>query len=211
MARTLSAPPHPNVIPMADLAEPADWPGIFGLPGPLHVEIGMGRDTFLLNYARKNPDRPCLGIEYSRERIRRVDKKIQRQHVRNIRLLNAEAMQTLYRFIAPGQVGHFFIFFPDPWPKKRHDKYRLINPASARLLVTRLMPGGLLTLKTDDGDYKDRMLAVLEKTPFLSNRSGPGQTAASDGLFQHETLYEKKWRQQGKTIHTLTYIRHVDP
>ncbi len=204
---------HNNEIILfpAGLPEPVDWSALAGKSGPLHVEIGIGRDTFLIELARADPDAICLGIEYSQERVRRVARKISRTDITSIRLLCCEAAQGIYRFIPPGAVSAFYLFFPDPWPKMRHRKNRFLSPPSAQLLATRLTPEGRFHLKTDDRDLFLYMRAVMEKAPFFSYCHGTGaQAHLSDGP-PHQTLYEKKWRRQGKEIHSLVYRRTPEP
>jgi tRNA (guanine-N7-)-methyltransferase len=198
-------------ISLGSIGDPADWDAIFGGAGPFVVEIGVGRDTFLIEEARRRPDRRFLGFEYSRERVERLARKIVLARVPNVRLLRCEALQGIARFLAPGSVEAFYALFPDPWPKKRHAEKRLVSPPAARLLATRLVPGGRLALKTDDAAYADQMAAVLEKTPFLRNAHGPGRLAPPEAVPAHETLYERKWRQEGRAIRALVYVRTEEP
>jgi tRNA (guanine-N7-)-methyltransferase len=194
-----------------ELRGPEDWRRVFGRTGPFHVEIGTGRDTLLLRVAADRPELLLLGFEYSPERVERLTRKILRAGLTNIRLLRCEALQGIARFLAPEAVESFTIFFPDPWPKKRHAKNRLVALPATRLLATRLKPGGAIYLKTDDRVYADQMVDVLERTPFLRNAVGPAQFAPHTGLLAHETLYEQKWRKQGKQIYALVYVRTEEP
>ena len=176
------------------------------------MEVGAGRDAFVTRLARERPDRLILGFEYSRERIERLERKVTRERLTNVRLLCCEAMQGIWRFLQPASVESFYIFFPDPWPKKRHAGKRFVTPPATRLLATRLVPGGTVLLKTDDAPYASQMVAVLERTPFLENLHGPGRFAPSrGGLLAHETLYERKWRKQGKPIYALAYVKTDEP
>jgi tRNA (guanine-N7-)-methyltransferase len=132
--------------------------------------------------------------------------------VTTIRLLRCEALQGIARFLAPGAVAAFYIFFPDPWPKKRHEDKRLVSPHAARLLASRLAAGGTLNLKTDDPAYARQMVEVLERTPFLRNAHGTGSFAPLQAdLARHETIYEQKWRKEGRAIHALVYVRTEEP
>lgn len=198
-------------VPIDALSCPEDWDEFFDLPGPFHVEIGAGRDPFLLDIADEYPGRRLLGIEYSRERLERLARKILWAGSRDIKLVHCEAVKCIARFLAPESVEHFYIFFPDPWPKKRHETHRLVCPPMARLLASRLAPGGRVFLKTDDEAYSRQMVAVLEHTPFLRNEFGPGVFAPPEGFLAHETLFERKWRKLGKRIYPLVYVRTREP
>jgi tRNA (guanine-N7-)-methyltransferase len=193
------------------LSGPDDWHRIFARKGYFHVEIGAGRDTLLVLLGKRRPDLLFLGFEYSRERVARLSRKIVRAGLSNVRLLRCEATQGIARFLAPGSVESFSVLFPDPWPKKRHEKHRLISLPSARLLAARLRSEGRIYLKTDDASYAARMVAVLEKAPFLRNAYGPGRFAPHEGLLAHETLYERKWRAEGRRIYALVYVRTEEP
>ncbi|HAK94282.1 MAG TPA: hypothetical protein DCM87_04595 [Planctomycetes bacterium] len=198
-------------VSLDSLRGPEDWPLVYGAPGLFHVEIGAGRDTLLLELGRQLPDRLMLGFEYSRDRVERLSRKIERAGVANVRLVRSEALQCIARFLPAESVESFYVFFPDPWPKKRHEDKRLVSGPSVRLLASRLVPGGRIFLKTDDPAYSRRMLDVLEKAPFLRNEYGPGSFAPFQGPLSHETLYERKWRAQGRCIYSLVYVRTSAP
>ncbi len=198
-------------IPIDSLREPADWSRFYGTQAPFHVEIGAGRDTLLVDLGRELPDRRILGVEYSRERVERLSRKIRVAGVTNVRLLCAEASRCVACYLPPGSVECFYIFFPDPWPKKRHEDKRFVCGPAARLLASRLAPAGRIFLKTDDPAYSRWMLDALEKTPFLRNAYGPGCFAPVEGPLLHETLYEHKWRAQGRSIFSLVYVRTDAP
>jgi tRNA (guanine-N7-)-methyltransferase len=199
-----------EVTPRA-LASPEDWVRIFGRRGPFFVEIGVGRDTFLIDLGKQHPGHCLLGFEYSRERVERLARKIVAAGVTNIRLLRCEALQGIARFLAPESVEAFSVFFPDPWPKRCHEGKRVVSLPAMRLLASRLMIGGKIYLKTDDRAYAGRMIEMLERTPFLRNAHGTAQFAPYEGLLAHETLYERKWRKEGRTIFALVYVRTEEP
>ncbi len=198
-------------IPLDSLHGPEDWPLLYGAPGLFHVEIGAGRDTLLLELGRQFPDRLILGFDYSRDRVERLSRKIEHAGVANVRLVRSEALQCIARFLPADSVESFYVFFPDPWPKKRHEDKRLVSGPSVRLLTSRLVPGGRIFLKTDDPAYSRQMIDVLEKAPFLRNAYGPGNFAPFQGPLSHETLYERKWRAQGRCIYSLVYVRTCAP
>lgn len=198
-------------VPLDALRGPEDWPSVYGAAGLFHVEIGAGRDTLLLELSRRFPDRLILGFECSRDRVERLARKIERAGAANVRLVRSEALQCIARLLPAESVESFYVLFPDPWPKKRHEDKRLVSSPSVRLLASRLVPGGRIFLKTDDPDYSRRMLDVLEKMFFLRNEHGPGCFAPCEDALSHETLYERKWRAQGRAIYALVYVRTAEP
>ena len=127
----------------------------------LRVETAFGSGQALLDWAEAAPDWNLLGIEVYEPGIGSLLKGMADRGLDNIRVITADAAEVLARFIAPGVIGEVRVFFPDPWPKMRHHKRRLINPPFAALLAERLSSGGLLRLATDWQEYAEQMLAVL--------------------------------------------------
>ncbi len=206
-----TAPPWSLIFELHQLPGPHVWEEIFGRCGPFHIDIGSGRDTFLIELGQARPDLALVGFEYSRERIEKLARKIKRAGLNSVRLVRGEALQGIARLFAPGSIAGITLFFPDPWPKKRHAHKRLISPPAARLFASRLRPQGTLYFKTDDAAFALQALQVLEKTPFLYNCYGPGAWAPCEGLLAHRTLYEKKWLNQGRRIYRLAYVRTDEP
>jgi tRNA (guanine-N7-)-methyltransferase len=172
----------------------------------LVVEIGFGRGELLLALAEKNPDVAYLGIEYSFKRVLKQARRLARQQaLRNVRLVNAPAEGVL-EALPEASVGTFWINFPDPWPKKRHQRRRLIQPALVRALAQRLAPGGRLEIATDHVGYAGQIDAVLAAEPLLGNPQAPA-------LHVHQrperppTAYELEWAAAGRTLHYWTRIR----
>jgi tRNA (guanine-N7-)-methyltransferase len=193
---------------LADGEASGRWFRAFGAARPLRVEIGFGNSEFLLRVAEGEPDFNYLGFEYSPKRVTKFLKRVETRRLTNIRALRVDAGPTLEALVEPGSVDAFFILFPDPWPKQRHAKHRLIQPAAAALFVRLLAPGGGLSLRSDDPCYAAQMLAVLEGIPGLVNTSGPGRFAA-EPRHPFPTTYELKYRRAGRTIHYLEYRREA--
>ena len=198
-------------IPYATIAGPDDWPRVFGRSGLFHVEIGAGRDSHIVDVGKEHPHRLVLGFEYAKERVERLERKIVAAGLTNTRLLRCDALQGIARFLGPESVEAFYIFCPDPWPKKRHEDRRVVTSASGRLFAARLVPGGAIYLKTDEEAFAAQMVSVLERTPFLRNTHGPGAFAPLEGPLAHQSLFEKKWRKQGKHMYALSYVRTQAP
>jgi tRNA (guanine-N7-)-methyltransferase len=127
-------------------------------------------------------------------------------NVDNVRLYNEDAMSVLERCIAPGLLAEVRIYFPDPWPKKRQQKRRLIQPAFVGLLADRVRPGGVLHLATDWADYAEHMHAVLAPSPHWRNRAGPERFVARPD-WRIETHFEKRGRRLGHGVWDLLYDR----
>ena len=154
--------------------------------------------------ARSAPAFHYLGFEYSRKRVVRFLKKVDLAGIDCIRILRVNATEVLDRICAPGSVDHFYINHPDPWPKRRHARKRLIIPENAAVLAKLLAPGGGMSLRTDAPDYARQMLEVLDAVPGLVNGAGRGSFAAAP-LEPHPTPYERKFREAGKEIFYLEY------
>lgn len=175
---------------------------------PLEVEIGPGKDDFIVRSALASPGTNFLAIERIRERVDSLCRKIKRAGVSNVRVFLGDAREALSRLLTPASVRAFHIHFPDPWPKRRHAKNRLIQPPTAALLADRLEPGGRLTLITDARPYAEQALQCLEAS--LLNQLGSGRWA-TDLPGHHETVYEKKRRAAGCVIYYLLFQKPLYP
>ncbi len=149
----------------------------FGREGPLVLEIGFGNGESLVEMARVEPETDFLGIEVHRPGVGHLLLKAHQLGLQNIRVYSADAVEILRNRIPTGSLDRVQIFFPDPWPKKRHHKRRLVNAEFLALVVERLKPGGVLHCATDWEDYAEQMLASLEATVSLRNQAGEGRFA----------------------------------
>lgn len=157
--------------PEAD--HPLDPGSLFESHQDLELDLGCGRGRFLLARARRFPDRNFLGVDRSLLRLKKIDRKAQAETLTNIRLVNADARQILAALPA-GTVACLYLFFPDPWPKRRHYHFRLVSPAFLDLAFKVLAPGGMMHLCTDHDDYFAWMLKhcrpdkrFTEVAPFI--------------------------------------------
>jgi len=153
---------------------PPDWPSMFGRIAPLGIEVGFGMGHALIDWARNRPDWNLLGVEVYQPGIGALLLGAEREKLTNLRVLEGDAEQAFQCALTAASVDEIRIFFPDPWPKKRHHKRRLIQPEFVRLLATRLKPGGKLLLATDWEPYAQWMLEILEAEPALENLSADG-------------------------------------
>ena len=184
-----------------------DWPRHFGSHQPLVVEIGFGRGEFLLDLAAREPAQPFLGIEYSRKRVLKLARRLARTDLQNVRLVHAAAEQVLAEGLLDASVARFWINFPDPWPKKRHFRRRLIQPELVELLARRLQPGGLLEIATDHEGYAEWIDEILARSPALVNVHAPRPWLGDAPPGRKPTAYELEWRALGRSFHFFTYRR----
>lgn len=135
---------------------------LFALPQPLEVELGAGDGSFLAKYALANPQRNFIGVERLLGRLRKIDRKGLRAGLTNLRLVRIEASYFLEFLLPKGSVDALHVYFPDPWPKRKHRKNRLINERFTELAGRALKPGGRIYLRTDDADYYSQMVRVFD-------------------------------------------------
>ncbi|HKS37895.1 MAG TPA: tRNA (guanosine(46)-N7)-methyltransferase TrmB [Verrucomicrobiae bacterium] len=148
---------------LASITEPLSLEHFFVRPQPIEVELGSGDGSFLVRYAGRHPDRNVLGVERLLGRLRKIDRKALRASLANLRLLRIEASYFL-QYLLPGEsVAALHVYFPDPWPKRKHRKNRLINAGFPDLVRRALAPGGTVYLRTDDADYFLQMNTSFEE------------------------------------------------
>ena len=179
----------------------ASW---FGRGAPVIVEIGSGVGEATAALAARRPEVDVLAFEVWRPGVATTLGLLAEAGAANVRLISIDAVWALEHLFAPGSVEELWTFFPDPWPKKRHHKRRLVTPRFASLAAGRLRPGGLWRLATDWADYAEQMEAVLDAAPALIG----GRTARwSD---RPVTKFERKGIAAGRTIVDLTYQRSAE-
>jgi tRNA (guanine-N7-)-methyltransferase len=177
----------------------------FARPAPLVLEIGFGNGEQLLWSAQREPARNFIGVEVHRPGVGRLMNALAAHNVDNVRLYNHDAIDVIQR-LAPASFAEARIYFPDPWPKKRQQKRRLIQTEFVELLATRVTVGGRLHLATDWADYAAQMLKVLDAAPAWRNSAGPGQFVPRPE-WRIETHFEKRGRRLGHGVWDLLYER----
>ena len=171
-ARALATLSPRYVVPFA--ARPFDPAAVFGRVAPLVVEIGFGMGAATAAIAAATPAVDFLGIEVHPPGVGALLQRIEEARLSNVRIVQHDAVEVLQSMIAPASLAGAHVFFPDPWPKKRHHKRRLIQPQFVRLLASRLAAGATLRCATDWEPYAEQMLAVLAAEPSLANAAGTG-------------------------------------
>lgn len=179
---------------------------IFPRAAPLVLEIGFGNGAQLLHAAINEPDKNFIGIEVHRPGVGRLMNGLADANVGNVRISNHDAVEVLMHQIADGALAEVRIYFPDPWPKKRHHKRRLIQPEFVTLLASRVASGGLLHLATDWAEYAEHMLAVVDENPDWINRAGPGAYSAQPE-WRINTHFEKRGQRLGHGVWDLLHIK----
>jgi len=186
------------------------WPDIFGAdvakPLPLVVEIGFGRGEFLLHLAETEPETAFVGVEYSRKRVLKLARRLARTPTRNVRLVEATAQEVVADALGDDSVSCFWVNFPDPWPKKRHFRRRLIQPDFVAALCRRLAPGGALRISTDHPDYAEWIDEVLREAAGIENRYAP-DPFRPEAPGRMPTAYELEWRALGRSFHFFEYAK----
>lgn len=186
--------------------ERLDLPTLFGNPNPVLLEIGFGNGEALLQMAARHPERNYLGIEVHRPGVGHLLLRLDEQQLANVRVLRQDAMELLRHQLTDASLDGIYLFFPDPWHKKRHHKRRLIQPPFVAQLLTRLKPGGTLHLATDWENYAEQMMEVLSATDGLSNTCGAGQFAPRPE-HRPQTKFELRGERLGHGVWDLVFTR----
>ena len=186
--------------------EPLALPALFNRAAPCTLEIGFGNGANLAALARAHPERNYLGVEVHRPGVGRLLLSLEQQRLANIRLICHDAVEVLERQIAPGSLAEILILFPDPWPKKRHHKRRLIQPQFVALIERALCPDGMLKLATDWQPYALEMLACLSAAPSLRNLA-PGGGFAARPAERAPTRFELRGTRLGHEVWDLAFAR----
>lgn len=192
-----------GVLPGDDVL---DFASLFGRRAPVHLEIGFGNGEALAAMAAAHPEQDYLGIEVHRPGVGALLRRLDADGIHNVRVLVTDASEVLERRIPDASLSAVYLFFPDPWPKKRHHKRRLVQPAFIERLRDKLQPGGTLHLATDEEDYARHMLAVLSQAPDFENLAGAGQFAVRSPV-RPLTRFERRGQRLGHGIRDLVFRR----
>jgi tRNA (guanine-N7-)-methyltransferase len=185
-------------------AAPLDLDRTFGRAAPKVLEIGFGMGETTAAIAAAHPESDYLGIEVHTPGVGSLLNRIEALGLANVRVIQHDAVEVLERMIAPAALDAVHLFFPDPWPKKRHHKRRLIQPAFLHLLATRLAPGGYLHLATDWEEYAQQMLETARAEPLLANLA-EGFAARPD--HRPLTKFEARGRRLGHAVWDVLFRR----
>jgi tRNA (guanine-N7-)-methyltransferase len=183
-----------------------DARAIFGRAAPLVLEIGSGMGETTAQIANAQSDTDFIAIEVHGPGVGSLLNRIEADKLANLRVIRHDAAEVLERMIADASLAGIHLFFPDPWPKKRHHKRRLVQPAFASLAARKLAPGGYLHAATDWPDYAEQMLAVFSAEPLLENTvSGFAPRPANRPL----TKFERRGLGLGHAVSELLFRRRI--
>jgi tRNA (guanine-N7-)-methyltransferase len=195
---------YPSVILKGeDLGGKIDFEQVFGRAGPIHIEVGTGKGTFLVNEAREHRGTNFLGIEWASRYYRHAVDRVGRWQIANVRLIRTDATSFIAEYVPDCSVDCFHVYFPDPWPKKRHHKRRFFSSANAEQLIRCLKPLGTIRVATDHAEYFEQIRKVLagradrlEEIDFLP-------TAGAQLGEWVGTNFERKYLKENRPVFTL--------
>lgn len=179
-----------------------DFGRLFGRRAPIVLEIGFGMGETTAEIAALHPETDYLGIEVHTPGVGSLLKQIGERGLGNLRIVQHDAVEVLREMIAPDALDGVHIFFPDPWPKKRHHKRRLVQPGLVALLASRLKPGGYLHLATDWQEYAEQMLAVLRAEPGMENTAAD---FAPRPAYRPQTKFEARGLRLGHGVWDMVF------
>jgi tRNA (guanine-N7-)-methyltransferase len=197
------------VLTAEDLGDQIDFARIFGRTGPVHIEIGSGKGAFLVAQAKLQPEVDFLGIEWARRFYRYAVDRIGRWGLRNVRILRTDAATFLRTLVPAGSVDCFHIYFPDPWPKKRHHKRRFLQSSNLEVLIRCLKPGGEIRIATDHADYFDQIRQVISACGEKLEEIEFERPACAGEGEQTGTNYERKYAEQRRPTHTAAFRKRA--
>lgn len=193
------------IYDLSSIVERLDLTRIFPKPQPVEVELGCGDASFLVDYAGRHPDRNFIGVERLLGRIRKLDRKGRRDGLTNLRGVRIESSYFLAYLLPLHSVSALHVYFPDPWPKKRHHKNRLVNERFPKIALAALAPGGVVYLRTDDQDYFGQMTEVFGGGREFQKIKTPSE------LVELPTDFEREFRARGVRILHAAYQIQTPP
>lgn len=192
---------QPVIFCPSSYVERLDLAALFQNGRPVEVELGAGDGSFLIQWAAENPDTNFLALERLLGRLRKVERKARRSGLKNVRALRLEAAYFAGYLLPRESVAAFHIYFPDPWPKRKHRQNRLLNEAFTEVLRAALPVGGLVYLRTDDADYFEQMTRVFGANVNFESGPTPERLAAV------RTDFERHFNDQGIQTNRAAYRR----
>jgi tRNA (guanine-N7-)-methyltransferase len=198
---------YETLLPRLGIAyrpEPLDFAQTFGRAAPVVAEIGFGMGETTARIAAENPGSDYLAIEVHTPGVGSLLKQMEAGGITNVRIVQHDAVEVLRDMVPAASLAAIHLFFPDPWPKKRHHKRRLLQSEFAALAASRLVRGGLLHVATDWQDYAEHVLAVLSATQGLRNTA---DGFAPRPAWRPETKFERRGLELGHGVWDLLFTR----
>jgi tRNA (guanine-N7-)-methyltransferase len=181
--------------------ETLDPRALFGREAPLVLEIGSGMGETTARIAKERPDTDFIAVEVHGPGVGSLLKLIEQEQLKNVRVIRHDALEVLEHMIPDASLAGIHLFFPDPWPKKRHHKRRLVQPAFAALAARKLAPGGILHAATDWEDYAAQIVEVLMAEPGLRRENGAST--------RPPTKFELRGLKLGHKVHDFVFRRRT--
>jgi len=202
MKRALKDYPSVSLKP-EELSGTLDFRDLFGRHAPVHIEIGSGKGAFLVSQAKSRSDVDFLGIEWARKYYLYTVDRIGRWGLPNVRIIRTDAASFLAENVPDESVRCFHIYFPDPWPKKRHHKRRFLCPANLEQLLRCLEQQGEIRIATDHAEYFEAIKEAIDsRSDALEKIEFPPTEGAEQGEITG-TNYERKYIKDKRKIHTI--------
>ncbi len=195
-----------RIFILTSILDPVPVDRLFPQPQPLELELGSGDGSFLVQYAQAHPDRNFIGVERLLGRLRKTDRKVRRAGIENVALIRIEAAYFFEYLLLPGSVQAVHIYFPDPWPKRKHRRHRLVNERFPELARRVLAPGGWVFLRTDDADYFGQMTQVFSAHPGFGGAPAPPELEAMPTDFERDfvarglRVYRAAYQSRSQTV-----------
>lgn len=186
--------------------EQIDFAAAFGRDAPVSLEIGFGNGESLVALACAHSDRNYLGLEVHAPGVGHLLLRCEAEKLQNVRVICDDAVQVLQRRVANESLDELLLYFPDPWPKKRHHKRRIVQPGFVDLVARKLKPGGLLRMATDWQPYAEHMLATADACAALQNQAATGAYVDRPDS-RPVTRFEKRGQRLGHGVWDLAFAR----
>jgi len=184
-----------------NLPKPLVWSDLYGNSNPVELEIGMGKGTFLTDQAKARPETNFFGIEWANWYFCYASDRLRRNGCLNARTVRADAVFFLKEFVPDESLSVLHIYFPDPWPKARHNKRRTIQPSFVPTIMRVLIPGGQLRVVTDHKGYYEQIEATIKGSPLeVIEYNRPGSAAEGETV---GTNFERKYQREGRPFYAI--------
>lgn len=187
--------------------QPLDLPAIFGNDNPIILEIGFGNGASLAEMAANNPEQNYLGIEVHSPGVGRLLLEIEERALTNLRVMRHDAVEVLESGIGPEALDAVYLFFPDPWHKKKHNKRRILQPSFIQLLGKTVKPGGTFHAATDWEHYAEQMMEVLTAAHDLFENSADKENFSPRPDYRPVTKFEQRGERLGHGVWDLVFRR----
>jgi tRNA (guanine-N7-)-methyltransferase len=190
-------------VELDDFEAELDFTQIFGRRASVDIEIGCGKATFLLNEAARRPDVNYLGLEKANKYYRYSLDRVGRWGLKNIRIVRAEAAEFITKRVADASVACFHIYFPDPWPKRRHNKRRFFSPSNLEQLLRCLEPKGIIKIATDHKEYFEQIKLLITAKDYKLRQIEFLPAGWADPDEWVGTNFERKYLKEKRPIYTI--------